>query len=76
MCSVSVIKGDGRKREGEKTEGQLAFLFLLLCFLVNNDAINLCIVTAHLTAFLVFSIPETGKNKEKVKVAKVNSECP
>lgn len=33
-------------------------------------------MTAHLTAFPVFSLPETDKNKEKVKVAKVSSECP
>lgn len=43
---------------------------------MNKDAVTLCIVTAHLTVFPVFSIPETGKNKEKVKVAKVDSECP
>lgn len=33
-------------------------------------------MTANLTAFPAFSIPETGRNKEKVKVAKVSSQCP
>lgn len=43
---------------------------------MSKDAVNLCIVTSHLTAFPEFSISETGKNKEKMNVAKVNSECP
>lgn len=43
---------------------------------MNKDVVNLCVVTAHLTAFPVLSISETGKNKAKVKVAKVNAECP
>lgn len=33
-------------------------------------------MTANLTAFLAFSMPETGRNKEKVQVARVSSECP
>lgn len=32
-------------------------------------------MTANLTALPAFSIPETGRNKEKVQVARVSSEC-